>query len=55
MNGYIRAILTLPLGLAKISFLKLFHPHEMTFESMARISRYTEITMDFGATLIIGR
>ncbi len=54
MNGYIRAAFALPRGLLKLSLLKLFHPKCVKFGSLSRISGRTELSMDRGASLVIG-
>ena len=55
MNGYLRAMLTIPNAIIKLSFTKIFHFNGLTFGRMARISSRTEISMDKNAILKIGK
>ena len=54
MNGYMRALFTVPNALVKLSLLKLFHIKGISFGRVPRISRGTEITIDQGSKLILG-
>jgi acetyltransferase-like isoleucine patch superfamily enzyme len=55
MNGYLRAALTVPYGYLKLGLTKLFHFRNMNFGSLPRISAGTEISVDNGAQLFIGK
>lgn len=54
MNGYIRALLTIPNGYLKLGITKLFHIKTVHFGRLPRISANTEISVDKGAKLEIG-
>ena len=54
MNGYIRALLTIPNGYLKLGITKLFHKKNVHFGSLPRVSANTEISVDKGAELEIG-
>lgn len=54
MNGYIRALLTIPNGYLKLGITKLFHIKNVHFGRLPRISANTEISVDKGAKLEIG-
>ena len=54
MNGYIRALLTIPNGYLKLGISKLFHIKNVHFGSLPRVSANTEISIDKGAELEIG-
>ena len=54
MNGYIRAMLTIPFGYIKLGIIKIFHFRNMSFGKMPRISAGTEISVDNGAQIFIG-
>lgn len=55
MNKYVRALACIPVSIAKVCWLKLFHPiyFKATFVNM--ISPFTEITLDNGGKLSIGK
>ena len=55
MNGYLRAALTIPYGYLKLGLAKLFHFRKMSFGTLPRISAGTEISVDNGAQLFIGK
>lgn len=55
MNGYIRAALTVPYGYMKLGVAKLFHMNDIRFGKLPRVSRNTEISVDKGGKLIIGK
>ena len=54
MNGYMRAILTIPNGYIKLGFLKLFHWKSISFGSLPRISINTEVSVESGGALHVG-
>ena len=54
MNGYIRALLTIPNGYLKLEITKLFHIKNVHFGRLPRVSANTEISVDKGAELEIG-
>ena len=54
MNGYIRALLTIPNGYLKLGITKLFHINNVHFGRLPRVSANTEISVDKGAKLEIG-
>lgn len=54
MNGYIRALLTIPNGYLKLGIMKLFHIKMVRFGRLPRVSTNTEISIDSGAKLEIG-
>lgn len=54
MNGYIRALLTVPNGYFKLGFIKLFSMKKIYFGRFPRISIRTEISVDNGGQLKIG-
>ena len=55
MNKYVRAAVCVPCGIIKISLTKLCHPTSFTGPLISLISPLTEITMDRGAKLRIGK
>ena len=54
MNGYTRAILTIPYGYLKLGLIKIFHFKNLIFGRLPRISVGTEISIDKEAQLFIG-
>lgn len=55
MNKYIRAAVCVPCGMIKIAWTKLCHPTSFSGPLISLISPLTEITMDRGAKLRIGK
>ena len=55
MNKYVRAAVCVPCGMIKIAWTKLSHPSSFSGPLISLISPLTEITMDNGATLRIGK
>ena len=55
MNRYIRAGACVLIGTTKFAFLKLFHANKAQLKSPCLISPRTEITLDRGGNLSIGR
>lgn len=55
MNRYVRAAFVVPFGAAKMMWTKLFHPRTFCGSPICMISFLTEITMDRGANLRIGK
>lgn len=55
MNKYVRAIICVPCGMMKMAWTKLFHFGTFSGPLICLVSPYTEITMDSGAELRIGK
>ena len=55
MNKYVRAAVCVPCGMIKMIWTKLCHPMSFSGPIISLISPLTEITMDRGAKLIIGK
>ena len=55
MNKYIRAVVCVPCGMLKIAITKLFHIKSFSGPIISLISPYSEITMDSGSKLTIGK
>lgn len=55
MNKYIRAMVCVPCGMIKMIWTKIFHFSAFNGPFISLISPFTEITMDKGAKLKIGR
>lgn len=55
MNKYVRAIVCVPCGMMKMAWIKLFHMRSFDGPVISLVSPHTEITMDNGAELRIGR
>lgn len=55
MNKYVRAAVCAPCGMIKMAWTKLCHPTSFAGPIISLISPFTEITMDRGAKLKIGR
>jgi len=55
MNKLIRAVVCVPCGMIKMTWTKIFHFGSFSGPVMSLASPYTEITMDSGAKLRIGR
>lgn len=55
MNKYVRAAVCVPRGMIKMAWTKLFHFESFSGPAISLISPHTEITMDYGAELRIGR
>ena len=54
MNGYFRAMLTVPYGYLKLGLIKAIHFDRLSFGRMPRVSLNTELTLDKGARIKIG-
>lgn len=54
MNGYIRAILTIPYAYIKLGVIKLFHMKSVSFGKLPRVSLGTEFSIDKGSRIAIG-
>ena len=55
MNRYIRTLFCLPYGALKIGFTKLFHFKKFRGSLYSIVSPLTEISLDYGGELHIGR
>ena len=55
MNKYLRAIIVIPFGFVKTVTLKVLHPKAFKGVQLAQISPFTEITIERGASLVIGK
>ena len=55
MNKYIRAAVCVPFGMIKMAWTKLFHIKSFSGPVISLVSLHTEITMDNGAELRIGK
>ena len=55
MNRYLRALICVPTGILKICFTKLFHPINFKASLINAISPFTEISLDYGGRLLIGK
>lgn len=55
MNKYVRAVACVPCGIIKMMWTKLFHFSSFSGPVISLVSPHTEITMDRGAKLKIGR
>lgn len=55
MNKYVRAAVCVPCGMIKMAWTKLFHIRLFSGPVISLVSPNTEITMDNGAELRIGR
>ncbi len=55
MNKYVRAAVCVPCGMIKMIWTKLCHPTSFSGPIISLISPFTEITMDRGAKLKIGK
>ena len=55
MNKYLRALVVIPTGFLKTLCLKVFHPKSFKGVHFAQISPHTEITLEKGGKLIIGK
>lgn len=55
MNKYIRAAICVPCGMIKMGWTKLCHPATFSGPIISLVSPLTEITMDRGAKLKIGK
>lgn len=54
MNKYARAMVCVPCGVLKTTWLKLFHPQSFQGPLISLISPLTEMTLDYGGRLSIG-
>lgn len=55
MNKYVRAAVCVPCGMIKMAWTKLFHFGSFSGPLISLVSPHTEITMDGGAELRIGK
>ncbi len=55
MNRYIRAMVVVPVGAVKMVWTKLFHPKAFHGPLIAMVSPSTEISLDYGGKLRIGK
>ena len=55
MNRYIRAAVCVPCGIIKMAWTKLFHIGSFSGPAISLVSPHTEITMDSGSELRIGK
>jgi acetyltransferase-like isoleucine patch superfamily enzyme len=55
MNRYVRAAVCVPCGILKMAWTKLFHINSFTGPAISLVSPFTEITVDRGAELKIGK
>ena len=55
MNKYVRAAVCVPCGMIKMAWTKLFHLKSFSGPIISLVSPHTEITMDRGAELRIGK
>lgn len=55
MNKYVRAAVCVPCGMIKMAWIKLIHFGSFSGPVISLISPYSEITLDSGAELRIGR
>lgn len=55
MNKYVRALVCVPCGMLKMAWTKLFHLRTFSGPVISLVSPYTEITMERGAELRIGK
>lgn len=55
MNKYIRAVVVVPFGMLKNSWIKLFHFKDFKAFPICMISPFTEISLDYGGKLSIGK
>lgn len=54
MNGYLRALLTVPFGYMKLGYAKTLHMRSISFGRLPRVSARTEISVEKGGQLRIG-
>lgn len=55
MNKYVRAAVCVPCGMIKMTWTKLFHMRNFSGPIISLVSPHTEITMDGGSELRIGK
>lgn len=55
MNNYVRAVVCVPCGMIKMAWTKLFHFQSFSGPIISLVSPHTEITMDSGSELRIGK
>lgn len=55
MNKYLRGLVVIPCGTIKMLWTKLFHISSFNGPVLCQVSPFTEITMDKGAKLSIGK
>lgn len=55
MNKYIRAAYCVPCGMIKMAWTKLFHLQNFKGPLISLVSPYSEISLDYGGKLIIGK
>ena len=55
MNKYIRALVAIPFGAIKMCWTKVFHMKNFRGPFVCIVSPFTEISLDYGAKLSIGK
>ena len=55
MNKYVRALVCVPCGAIKVTWVKLFHMRSFSASLMNLISPLSEITLEYGGELRIGK
>lgn len=55
MNKYVRAVVCVPVGIIKLTLTKFFHYSGLRFNPIVALSPFTEITLDRGSILVIGK
>lgn len=55
MNKFVRGLIVIPFGITKMILIKLFHINSFRGSIMCQISLFTEITLDKGGKLEIGK
>ncbi len=55
MNSYLRAAFVIPFGMLKLGTVKIFHPRAFSGPFVSMISPITEISLDYGGILRIGK
>lgn len=55
MNKFLKAAIHIPCAVAKITVMKLFHPKNFKASPICAISPLTEITLEYGGKLSIGK
>ncbi len=55
MNRYVRTLFCMPVGMIKIGFTKLFHIKKFTGSLYSVVSPLTELSIDYGGELRIGK
>ena len=55
MNRYVRTMFAIPFGVIKMMWTKLFHIKDFHGSAVCMISPFSEISMDYGAKLSVGK